>query len=454
MQVDDTIAAVCSAAGGAARGIVRLSGPNVVACLQQCFTAEDGNDPRRHRRASVIPGSLDAVPPIGEVPVDLYLWPTARSYTGQSAAELHTLGSPPILDAIVRTVCAAGARPAEPGEFTMRAFLAGRLDLTQAEAVLGVIDATAHEQLSVALEQLAGGLSTPLARIRGRLLDLLAHLEAGLDFVEEDIAFITAAELDDQLRGAEQQISAIASQMSGRSLTIDEPRVALLGAPNVGKSSLLNALAERSAAIVSPVAGTTRDYLTCRVECDGLPCQLTDTAGIEFGMAAGTVASQAQAMTAQQASQAQLQLLCLDASRRLTAAERSALMSDPEIARLVVMTKCDLPHAINFDGDTIATSSATGAGLDRLAKEVRRRLEASLAGDTPFVAGTALRCRESLRLASASLAQARSLTAGESGEELVAAELRVALDEIGKVAGVIYTDDLLDRIFSRFCIGK
>ena len=453
MRLDDTIAAVCSPSGGAARGIVRLSGADVVACLAKRFFAADGRDLAALKRALVVPGTFEVDAPVGPLPLDLYLWPTRRSYTGQPAAELHTFGSPPLLQALVKSLCAAGARPADPGEFTMRAFLAGRLDLTQAEAVLGVIDATSSEQVSVALAQLAGGLAAPLSRIRDRLLDLLAHLEAGLDFVEEDIAFITPQQLDQQLAVAASEVAALAEQMSARTHSGDEPRVALVGAPNVGKSSLLNALAGNPAAIVSPAAGTTRDYLCRQVNCAGLICLLIDTAGLDIDEAADEVASAAQTMTRRQAEQADLRVLCLDASRTLNDLEHAALEAADD-DRLVVLTKGDLPRACDFVGDAIVTSSTRGAGLDRFAWAVRGRLESILYGDTPVVAGTALRCRESLRQAAASLSQARQIALAATGEELVAVELRAALDELGRVAGAVYTDDILDRIFSRFCIGK
>jgi tRNA modification GTPase len=190
-HTDDTICAIASAPAGAARGIVRLSGPGTIAVLERCFRCADTTSLEQVRVASVLVGTVAMDQSRVVLDADVYLWPGGRSYTRQDAAEIHTIGSPPLLSALVRTVCAAGARLAEPGEFTLRAFLAGRLDLTQAEAVLGIIDARSDEQFRTALEQLAGGLARPLDRLRGTLLDLLAHLEAGLDFVEEDIQFVT-----------------------------------------------------------------------------------------------------------------------------------------------------------------------------------------------------------------------------------------------------------------------
>lgn len=451
VNIDDTITAVASAPGGAGRGIVRISGPAVLACLQACFRSR-GEPPARVRFPSVLNGLLTLNEPLGEVPCDLYLWPGTRSYTRQPLAELHILGSPPVLQAAVRGVCAAGARLAGPGEFTLRAFLAGRLDLTQAEAVLAVIDAGSRRELDVALRQLAGGLAGPLQQLRDRLLDLLAHVEAGLDFVDEDLEFIAPAELRRQLNDAADALTRLAEQLASRGHADEQFRVVLTGWPNVGKSSLLNALVGQPAALVSPQAGTTRDYLTRTVNLGGLDCRLIDTAG--WAPATGdAVAQSARTLAAQQTEQAHLQLFCLDATRHLNAWERQALAEPPPVSRILVLTKTDGLRATDLPVDAIATSSRTGAGLDELRQAICWRLGGGLpSGDV--VAGTAVRCRESLRRAAAAVELARQAAAEAAGEEFVAAELRLALDELAQVVGAVYTEDVLDRIFSRFCIGK
>lgn len=488
----DTIAAIASAAGGAARGILRVSGPGTIACLETCFHAADEAPLQGRTKPAILRGSLvvelslggpaaagssDAAEPSlaeaprAHLPALLYLWPSQRSYTRQITAEIHTLGSPPLLEAGLAAVCRSGARLAGPGEFTLRAFLAGRLDLTQAEAVLGVIDANSQRELGTALEQLAGGLAGPLARLRSDLLDLLSHLEAGLDFVEEDIEFITRAELESQLAAAERAIGEIAARMASRGETTGEPRIVFVGAPNVGKSSLLNALAGQEAALVSPQAGTTRDYLVRRVEFDALPCLLVDTAGVEdvdaaasidaTAIDAAAIDASAQALTAMQHAGATLQLFCLDTTRPLSAWEQAQLHAPPAVPRLLIATKCDAPAGepcAHFGlpattGTPIPTSSRTGRGLEPLRRAIAQRLQASPV-ETGIVAGTAARCRESLHLASASLARARHAALAGGGEEFVAAEVRLALDELGSVVGAVYTDDILDRVFSRFCIGK
>lgn len=463
----DTIAAIATAPGGAARGIVRLSGPNVVPIVRRVFQSQAQQDTRdeawsANRHARVIPGrvaltELDhPVDPVDarSLPCDLYLWPTARSYTREPVAEFHTLGSPPLLEALLRAVCAAGARLAQPGEFTLRAFLAGRLDLVQAEAVLGVIDAADRRELDVALAQLAGGLTRPLAELRGSLLDLLADLEAGLDFVEEDIRFVARDELQRRLAAAASQVGQLQGQMRSRGRTEVEPLVVLVGWPNVGKSSLFNALAGRDAALVSDQPGTTRDYLAVSLSLGDANCRLVDTAGSEPS-ASEPIAAAAQRLRTAQSEQARLRLLCLDATRPPNESEQTEL--DREGPHLVVLTKCD---AVMDQSDSlrwnaaVKTSAVTGLGLDVLRAAIRRQLQTVESPGGQTVPATAARCQESLRLASESLKRAEELASSNSGEELIAAELRTALAELGQVVGAVYTDDLLDRIFSRFCIGK
>lgn len=454
LPLGDTIAAIATAPGGAARGILRVSGPEAIACLARCFTAIDRSKLADLKRPQVMPGTL-LLESDRQLPIDAYIWPGRKSYTREPAVELHTLGSPPLLAAALRTICAAGARLAEPGEFTLRAFLAGRLDLTQAEAVLGVIDAAGQTELRTALTQLAGGLAAPLASLRGNLLDLLAHLEAGLDFVEEEIEFISRDELSDTLAAAAAQTAQLAEQMTARGTAEGEIRVVLAGSPNVGKSSLLNALAGASTAIVSPQPGTTRDYVARRANLDGLACLLIDTAGVEDDSPERSISAAAQGMMSRQVSQAHLEILCLDSTRSLNDWERQGLVTSVDAERrLVTLTKCDEPRQTDYSGPAIVTSSRTGIGLSDLVRAIHERVASSEAHESPVVAGTSDRCRESLRLAAESLCRAQATAHASLGEELVAAEIRVALDEVGKVAGAVYTDDVLDRIFSRFCIGK
>jgi tRNA modification GTPase len=517
-SLDDTIAAIASAPGGAARGIVRLSGPAVERCLDAIFRATSecvdhcvgvavAPPPHRSALTSQEGGSSTATPTSAStgfaespciisgdlrlpeihspLPCDVYLWPAGRSYTGQRVAEFHTIGSPPLLESLLKTLCAAGSRLAEPGEFTLRAFLSGRIDLTQAEAVLGVIDAADGRQLQTALAQLAGGLGGPLHRLRVDLLELLAHLEAGFDFAEEDISFITAEEIDRQLSSAVERAAGMLEKMSSRNLVETAAKAVLVGRPNTGKSSLFNALAQNRGALVSATPGTTRDYLCAELDLDGVTCQLIDTAGIDFvlpshdqpsvsarrggggkGRCDIEIEIAAQSAAEEQHQQAMIRILCLDATVERDEWKQEPLAGSDPSSCVVVLTKIDqsdVGQVSNLSAGNrqvgnlpyvIATSSVTGAGLDVLRRELRTKILTlgNTGGDV--VAGTAARCRESLIGAAESLRHAQMLLNENAGEEFVAGEIRVALTELGRVVGAVYTDDVLDRIFSRFCVGK
>lgn len=450
---DDVITAIASAPGPANQGIVRVSGPATREILAGCFP-----DHAETLAAIISPqciqSQLQLHSEVAALPCQLYFWPDQRSYTRQPSAEIHLAGSPPLLDTTLEILCQHGARLAQPGEFTMRAFLAGRLDLTQVEAVLGVIDATSQRDLDIALTQLAGGLATPLHTLREQLLTLLAHLEAGLDFVEEDIEFIHRSELEQQLGQISHVMTTTLDQIQGRAEHNAQIRIVLRGAPNVGKSSLLNALAGDAAALVGAEQGTTRDYVTRRCKINTLECLLIDTAGATADTADDPVAFQAQQVAREQAAQATLELFCLDGTRPSNAWEQQQLALSNPPARIQVITKADLTSPAPDHVSGIHTSSVTGEGLEQLRQSIYQRLTQVTDQTTGVVPDTLLRCRESLRLAGESIERARELTQEGLGDELVAAELRVALDELAAVVGAVYTDDLLDRIFSRFCIGK
>lgn len=458
-DLEDTIVAIASPPGGAARGILRVSGPQVLTCLRQVFRPNPPVELLAVRVPTALPGEF-LVPGVAcPVPGEVLLWPGPRSYTRQPLAELHTLGSPPLLDGLLEALCQAGARLAQPGEFTLRAFLSGRIDLTQAEAVLGVVDAADPGQLDAALAQLAGGLAGPLKRLRDDLLELLAHLEAAFDFADEDIAFLSAQELEDRLEHAVSAVDKIRAQLESRAQGDDKPRAVLVGRPNVGKSSLFNALAGAQQAIVSPQPGTTRDYLIAELDLDGMRCELIDTAGLaplaSPVLPQADIDAAAQATARTQAQQAQVELFCLDGTRELDAWEQQRLHSACQ-ARLLVVTKVDAPRRLVLDLPAIETSALAGTGLGDLKAALRAKLLEAAPADTPqrAVAATAARSRQALHQAAEALAHARQLHRCQAGEELVAAEVRLALDALGQVAGAVYTDDILDRVFSRFCVGK
>ena len=394
------------------------------------------------------------------------LWPTSRSYTGQPSAEIHTFGSLPILTDIVDAAIAAGARAARPGEFTMRAFLAGRLDLTQAEAVLGVIEAEGRGSLDHALRQLAGNLSTPLEAMRSTMLDLLADVEAGLDFVDEDLEFVSDADLMSRLGELAEMLQMTRQQLIARDQVSGRATVALRGEPNAGKSQLINRLSGSDASIVADVAGTTRDVVIIDTAIDGREVRLVDTAGIETATSQpGDGVSQPSDLIARAQLQAQLasdqadvRLWCVDSTRSdfASAAQRlhTAASSDRRSALdLWVATKHDLAHR-PVPEPWLPTSSISGVGIDALKQQISAALESRDAEEIGSVVGTAARCKQTLRHAADAITAAIDLASSHQGHEFIATELRTAVQCLGEVTGAVYTDDILDRVFGRFCIGK
>jgi tRNA modification GTPase len=450
-DVSQTIVAPAAAAAGGARAIVRISGPRTVAILQEIASISVPADRRPAVISAVIRLTLGRTNLAEVLPVEIWLWPTARSYTRQPLAEIHLPGSPPLVELVIERLLAAGARLAQPGEFTLRAYLAGRLDLLQAEAVLGLIDARDESGFQAALAQLAGGFSTPLETLRGELLDLLADLEAGLDFVDEDLDFVSNAEVQRRLGAAEMQVAELLQRLASRDANQSLPRVVLLGSPNAGKSQLFNALVGETAAIVSSIAGTTRDYLRGPCDCDGLAVELIDTAGIEMlDHVEISPAGLAQQKTDGQRAQADLQLWCVDLSaKQLQYSDHVAGISS--IPRIDVGTKSDLATACHTTTNHLRTSALSGEGLTQLRREIASKLRQQ---PGEIMASSAARCRGSLAATLAALREARRRAQLAEHDEWLAADLRAALAELGQVTGAVQTNDLLDRIFSRFCIGK
>lgn len=461
LDLESTIVAIASASGAAPRGIVRFSGADSHAIAFKTF-APVRREPIPPKPSGLwLAGSLKLPGWFSPVPVDLSLWSAPRSYTGQDMAEIHAPGSQPILDAIVDLGLSSGARRAERGEFTLRAFLRGKLDLTAAEAVHAVVAAESPARLESALKRLAGGISTPVERLRDRVLDLLAHVEANLDFAEEpDVDELGRERLAAAIDREASAIDELIARFHARDRFQSLPKVVLAGPANAGKSRLFNALAgSQASALVSPIPGTTSDTLHAIVDCLGLKIELVDTAGfvedlfddadnkIASHEHAPTIARRAALLRDEILAECDLVLICKQSL------DTNPWISFPGRSSLLVWTKTDLRDPPSDPPSAIATSASQAIGLDNLKAAIASRLNDDLR-ESDATDSMSTRCREGLSKASLALRSAAEAVATSFGDELVALDLRLALEELGKVVGAVYTDDILDRVFSRFCIGK
>jgi tRNA modification GTPase len=384
-----------------------------------------------------------------------------HSFTGEDVVEVQCHGGPVILDQLCRALMSAGARLAQPGEFTKRAFLNGRLDLTQAEAVLDTIRAKTARSLTIAQSQRRGELSQEIESTRSALVVSLAHIEAALDFAEEDISFVR----QDELMRLLDETSARLRQLvrSGREGRIwrEGASVAILGRPNVGKSSLMNALLRSDRAIVTPIPGTTRDMLEEVVSIEGIPVRLFDTAGIR----ATDDLVEAEGIRRSQLAweEADLALILLDGSQPLSESDRALLVRQEASRAVLVINKCDLPRRLvgedidslcPVNAGVIDISAKMQLGLDLLRDAIRNRLTPSRLESQDGVLVTNLRHAAALERALQGVEQARQSVEARHAGELIAMDLRTAADALGEITGAITTDEILERIFAEFCIGK
>ncbi len=490
-DVEDTIAAIATANGNGLRGVIRISGPHCLDCVRQAFQFETADSPfdtegksQHSNRPFHLPASIRLNSHRDQelsLPGELLVWPTTRSYTRQPSAEFHTIGSRPLLERVLEKLGTHEVRLAQPGEFTLRAFLSGRLDLPQAEAVLSVIDATAETQLHSALRQLAGGLSGPLMSCRDELTNLLAEIEAGLDFVEEDIQFISREEIVRRLAHIHSILDEVRAQTRSRDLAGHAVRVGLIGMPNAGKSTLFNGLTGNQKAIVSEIAGTTTDFLIGELNLHGLKIELLDTAGLEAvddSSSPSSIGAMAQAQRALVESQIHIKLLCIDSSKPLTDWDRTewnkVQLSTTDVPTILVLTKGDLRDesrscwtsaeikqlqdsrqgVLINRSQNLSQNSLQPHSIENLKELIHYHGLAALESEMDGVGSTMVRSTESLRLASETIVGASAAACSGAGDEIIAADIRAALEPLGWVVGTVYTDDILDIVFSRFCIGK
>jgi tRNA modification GTPase len=459
MYAADTIAAVATPPGIGGVGILRVSGPKAAAIAERVFAAAQPTGAWVSHR--LYHGKLRATD--GSVIDDglAVLMRRPHSYTGEDVLELHCHGNPLVLRHVLAHVLSAGARPAEPGELTKRAFLNGRLDLAQAEAVADLVAARSVAGAALAAAQLGGHLSAALATLRDDLIHLKALIETQIDFPEEDVS-IAPTELLIIVDRTESFITKLIDSYRHGALLRAGLRVAIVGKPNVGKSSLLNALLGSDRAIVTEIPGTTRDTIDEMADFGGIPVILTDTAGLRHGDEADQVERIGMDRTAVAMAQSQVLLVALDVSRPLTAEDRAVLETIGNQPHIVVLNKTDLPAAMSeadirsmrSTAPLVRVSAKNLQGLEDVRGAVVGLVERDhVSGDDDPVISNArhnaalLQARDALHLVRDSIAAAQP-------PDLVAVDVQDALDYIGSITGVVSSEDVLDQIFSRFCIGK
>lgn len=471
-QLDDTIVAVSSPAGAGVRGIIRLSGPGAFERAEGVFTCDDGRlltELPGHRRVA---GRL-WMESSASVPAEAYTFRAPASYTRQDVIELHTIGSPAVLAAVVERLTAAGARPAEPGEFTARAFFSGAMDLTRVEGVAAIIHARNDSQLRASEALLHGRLSRCSNQLREQLVDLLALIEAEIDFSEEAIEFVTSRQVVEVVSRVCEELASLIHHAPSIERLETLPEVMLVGRPNAGKSTLMNALTGMDRAIQSAMAGTTRDVLSAPLSVPGGEVMLLDAAGLKAGIgesndeAARHPDAQAQATARRSMLRTAMLILVIDATdapRETLEALRRALPPRP---MCIALSKADLIREEELDRRVAelkgpvplqVVSAITGQGVDSLREEIGRTLFAageSIVADTVTLSD---RQRQALRVAYEALGRARSMCQDSAevmnSAELLAVEIRESINALSLLVGEVATEELLGRIFSRFCIGK
>jgi tRNA modification GTPase len=439
----DTIAAIATAQGRGGVGIVRISGFGVPAMAQALL----GQVPPP--RVATYCAFPDHDGQIIDQGIALY-FVAPHSYTGEPVLELQGHGGPAVLQLVLKRCLALGARLAEPGEFTQRAFLNNKLDLAQAESVADLIEATTAEAASSAMRSLRGEFSNQIQSLVNELISLRMYIEAMLDFPEEDLDLVDTSRCDLQLEQIQDRLDKTLNSAKQGSLLREGAHVVLIGRPNVGKSSLLNRLSGQSVALVSDVPGTTRDLIRQEIQIRGVPFHIIDTAGLRESSDA--IEKMGIALTHQTIQQADLILLLLDSSQNITADDEAILAKLPiATPRLKVFNKCDLflrPSTVNAD-NIVHISAKTGDGVDVLCEALLTLVGWKNQDNSVFMART--RHLTALNVAQAHLQQAKRV---RQLPEVCAEELRLVQEALSSITGKFSADDLLGEIFSRFCIGK
>ncbi|NGX26935.1 MAG: tRNA modification GTPase MnmE [Chlamydiae bacterium] len=447
--MNDTIAAIATPPGEGGIAVIRISGPQAIRIADRIFSGPVADYKTHTVHFGKILSDQETIDD-----VLLVVMRAPRSYTGEDTVEIQCHGGSLITRSVFDVVCKAGARPAGPGEFTRQAFINDKLDLAQAEAVQNFIGAKNKLSLKAAREQLAGALSTHILAFQKELIDIAAILEAWVDFPEEGLEFASKEEVISSLKKTKAKMQALESTFHEGKKIHEGLKLCLIGCPNAGKSSLMNALLGQDRAIVTPIPGTTRDAIEAELRLGGLHFQLTDTAGIrntrelieKEGIRRSKLAMQA----------ADLILLLIDASRPLTDEDESLLSSSPKEKTLVIWNKIDLPHTLPSHPapHQIALSAKTGEGLPALKTTLEEMIWKGNLPSKDEIVLTNIRHKESLTNAIQDLQTLITGLKTEISPEFLSADMRSSLRHLGQIIGLDISEDILSAIFSKFCVGK
>ena len=440
MRFNDTIVAISTPPGRSGIGIVRLSGPEARLVAERIL---------RFRSSDVWRSWTSRLAELSDVDqVVATFFEAPRSYTAEDLVEISCHGAPVVLRFCVQKAVEAGARLAEPGEFTLRAYVNGRIDLPQAEAVRDLIEATTLYQARIAAQQVEGSVSRRIGPIKEHLLELISLLEAGIDFAEDDISVAPNAEILRRLDPIEGELTKLAATFGYGKLVHSGITLAIVGRPNVGKSSLFNRLLEQDRAIVTDIPGTTRDLVSEVASLDGIPVKFVDTAGIRAGQ--DLVETLGIERSYQAMADAEITLVVFDLSKAWTAEDAALLDRAKQQGRYILTgNKADLARAAEPGAEFVAVSAMTGAGIDELREKIAPAAGREEAG---FI--TSVRHEQLLRESIDALKQARAAVQFGIPHEMLLLDLYAALRPIDAITGATTADDILNRIFSTFCIGK
>jgi tRNA modification GTPase len=449
MNLRDTIVALATPLGRGGLGVVRLSGPDAVAICARMLRFR--GEPHWKSWSSQIAELVDEANfTVDQVVVSFFEGP--RSYTAEDVVEISCHGSPVVLRFCVDRALTSGARLAEPGEFTLRGYLNGRIDLPQAEAIRELIDATTLYQAQVAAQQMEGSVSRRIRPLKEKLVELISLLEAGIDFAEDDISVATPDEVIRRLQPLKTGIRELINSFHSGKLVFQGFTLAIVGRPNVGKSSLFNRLLEQDRAIVTDIPGTTRDVVSETTSLEGIPVKLVDTAGIRESH--DLVESLGIERSHEAIADADLTLLVLDLSQPATKEDEQLIAELSARKPLLVGNKADLSRKLHSADDMILVSAVTGAGIPELKSKVLRRLapDGLVAPESGSI--TSLRHANLLREALEALENAQRAVEFSIPHEMLLLDLYAALQPLDAITGATTADDILNRIFSTFCIGK